>query len=75
MFPYDGSHMSLAGWLWMALFWSVLLGLLFAAVIGIWRPQSRRADDGRAILELRLARGEVTIEEYDQLRKILEGAR
>ena len=67
---HDASHMTLAGWVWTALFWAVLLGLLSAAAIG--RVRSNDDDDGRAILDRRLARGEIRVGEYDTLRTRLE---
>jgi putative membrane protein len=59
----------LFGGLWMVLFWAVLIGL------GVWllnritaRPESQSPLD---IAKQRLARGELTLEQYEVLRQKL----
>ncbi len=53
-------------------------GLIILLGLGIWywirshRDIRRREDDPRAILELRLARGEITLEEYEKIRQRLK---
>lgn len=54
------------------------IGLIIALGLGIWywirshRDIRGRNDDPLAILKLRLARGEITLEEYEELRRHLE---
>lgn len=53
----------------------VLLGLLVWAVVSGTRrtgPASSSASDARALLDERLARGEVSVEEYRKLREALK---
>jgi len=53
--------------------WIVVLGLVVWAVVSAaTRRESREAtDSARAVLDGRLARGELTIEEYEKLRATL----
>lgn len=58
-----------------AIVFLVLLGLLVWAVVsGIRRvgPASSPASDARALLNERLARGEISVEEYRKLREVLQ---
>ncbi|MCL4318708.1 MAG: SHOCT domain-containing protein [Firmicutes bacterium] len=54
------------------------LGLIIVLGAGIWywvgshRDIRRHDDDPLAILELRLARGEITVEEYERIRERLQ---
>jgi len=77
---YDG--MGAGGWILMTLFWIVLVALIVWGVTQLF-PRSGGAEDGAAqtsgpdpktILDLRLARGEIDIETYDELREKLEDA-
>jgi putative membrane protein len=63
----------------MALFWFAVLALIIWALIG---PRSSRAttpespargDQAMTVLRERFARGEITAEEYEKARQILEG--
>jgi putative membrane protein len=76
MFWYSG------GWAWwqaglmwggMIAFWSLLGWAVYALVKGIARkPEPPSGDDGaRSILDQRLARGEISPEEYERLRSLI----
>jgi putative membrane protein len=66
------------GLLMMVLFWSGLVALVVLALRG--RDANRRLDggtshpDARAILEERFARGEISQDEFDERRRVLEHA-
>jgi putative membrane protein len=66
-------------WLAMIVFWALLTWLVFILVTGaVERPkqpggEEQRDDDARRILDERLARGEINIEEYQRLRNVIEG--
>src|SRR5918912_1048370 len=71
------------GWLWglgMGIGWLVMLAF-WAAVIGLVVLAVRRMTSGSAgespidILERRYAAGEITREQYQEMREVLEGAR
>jgi uncharacterized membrane protein len=77
-----GEHMTTAGWVFMSLGMLILVVLLVALVMWIMsqrgRPdggQSPRSNmSAREVLDHRLASGEVTADQYDQLRKRLDPA-
>ena len=58
-----------AGWLMMTIgmggFW-ILGALLVVALVRSGRPTSPESTDARDILERRLARGEIDVDEYQQ---------
>jgi putative membrane protein len=68
-------------WLAMIAFWALLIWLIYALVTGVIgrgrqpeRGEEQRGDDdARRILDERLARGEIDIEEYQRLRDVIEG--
>lgn len=69
------------GWAWMALgmivFWTVLILIAVAAYGALTRgsPESPgRRRDARALLDDRLARGELDVEEYHARCRALEDA-
>ena len=71
-----------AGLMWLAMiaFWALLIWLIYALVTGAIgrgrqpeRDEERHGDDARRILDERLARGEIDIEEYQRLRDVIEG--
>ena len=66
-----GWTMSIDGWLWMAAWVAVL-----AAAVWLLTRSSGRAvhDDPVAILRVRLARGEITPEEFERTRALLESS-
>lgn len=69
--------MGTGGWVVMALvmilFWGAIIALIVWAVRS--GTQTRSGGDPRTILDRRLAAGEITIEEYEQRRSILDGTR
>lgn len=69
-------ELGVGGWVLMGLFWATFLGLVLWAVSRLFRPASttggvdeaeREVDDAHD-LDLRLARGELDISEYQTLR-------
>lgn len=66
-----GWTMSFEGWLWMAA-WVVVL------VAAVWlltrSPDQAPQDDPVALLRARLARGEITPEEFERTRSLLESS-
>ncbi|HEX6329714.1 MAG TPA: SHOCT domain-containing protein [Actinomycetota bacterium] len=71
----DGSD-----WVWgtlmMVLFWGGLVAAI-AFAVRAWGGRSERGSgpiDARAILENRFARGEISPEEFEERRKVLESA-
>jgi putative membrane protein len=67
-------------WVGMIAFWALLIWLVYALVTGAvgrgrqaGRGEERRGEDARRILDERLARGEIDIEEYQRLRDAIEG--
>ena len=66
-------------WLAMIAFWALLIWLIYALVTGAigWgrrpeRGEERGDGDARRILDERLARGEVDLEEYQRLCEVLD---
>jgi putative membrane protein len=53
--------------------WIVLIGVVIWAVVksGTTRTSTASTDSARAVLDTRLARGELSIEEYRKLREVL----
>jgi putative membrane protein len=80
---YWNGHMTTAGWI-IAILWTVIILALIAGAIA-WlastltsRGPSRTggaADEAsaREILDRRLAKGELTVEQYKQLREAIDG--
>lgn len=78
---WDGG-MSATGWFFMSLFWILLVLVVIWAAANLFPSRGRFADgrgtltappeDPRAILDLRLARGEIDVDTYDTLRAKLE---
>jgi putative membrane protein len=69
-----------AGLMWLAMiaFWGVLIWAIYALIAGARRGGTaergeRQPGDARAILDQRLARGEISPEEYRRLRDVLDG--
>jgi uncharacterized membrane protein len=74
-----GERMTAGGWIFMALGMLVLLALIVALVLWIVSQQhksdSRLSPAGlsdREVLDHRLVSGEITPDQYDQLRNMLE---
>ncbi len=75
-----GWGMGLAGWIFMALFWIVVIGLIVWAVIallpGARTTGGRAGHEGpREILDRRFALGEIDAEQYRRAREELDAAR
>ncbi len=70
--------MSLMGGLGMLLFWALIIGLVIWAIVTLTRLSQAGSSRGPAtdtaldILRRRLAAGEITPQEYDELRRKLE---
>lgn len=67
-------------WLVMIAFWALLIWAIYALITSVTRRQDRtepggqrQPGDARRILDERLARGEISPEEYQQLREVLDG--
>jgi putative membrane protein len=74
-----GWGMGMGGWIFMALFWIVLLGLIVWGV-GALLPRTPYGQGGRPerpeeILDRRFALGEIDIEQYRRARENLTAAR
>jgi putative membrane protein len=62
------------GMLMMLVFWGGLAALIVYLVRGgPGRDSGRSAPDARAILEERFARGEISREEFEERKRVLEG--
>jgi uncharacterized membrane protein len=65
----NGWTMGLEGWLWMAA-WALVV------VVMVWllvrEPRHSQADDAQATLRARLARGEISPDEFERARRLLE---
>jgi putative membrane protein len=64
-----GWSMGYEGWLWMGLWTLVLVGLVFVLVR---EPRRDAHDDALEILRGRLARGEITPDEFEHARRLLD---
>jgi len=69
---HDGGYMvGMHAWWW--LFWVILIGVLFVALRG---GSARRHPTGRespsAVLQRRLAAGEITPQQYEERRALLD---
>ena len=64
-----GWTMGLDGWLWMGLW---IVALLFMVWLLVREPRRNERDDALATLRARFARGEISPEEFEQARLLLE---
>ncbi len=62
--------MTLGGWIWMGV-WIVALLVMIWLIVGGGRDRGPQ-DDPQEILRARFARGEISREEYEQARRLLE---
>ena len=73
MWPYYGDGWS---WLWMAgmmvVFWGAVVFAIVWVVRALTAPK-RGVDDSITTLRKRLAAGEITPDEFEKTRKILQG--
>jgi hypothetical protein len=65
----NGWTMGLEGWLWMGVWALVVIGLVWLLVR---EPHRSQLDDAAATLRSRLARGEITPDEFERARRLLE---
>ncbi len=63
-FPFDG-------WLSLALLVLLTIVVVWLFVSALSRRDRRPTDEAEAILRARLARGEISPEEYEQTRRVL----
>jgi putative membrane protein len=62
------------GWLWMVVFWGLIVWAIYAVVTRLDRKPDRRQPDepdALTILEQRFARGELTAEQFEEMRSRL----
>lgn len=64
-----GWSMGVEGWIWMGAWILVLVGLVWVLVR---EPRRSERDDAMDILRARLARGEITADEFEHARGLLE---
>lgn len=77
MFWYGGHWAWWQGglmWIGMLVFWGVLILAVYAMITNLTRKpgQEPGGGDARAILDGRLARGEISPEEYQRLRDLMD---
>jgi uncharacterized membrane protein len=67
---------NMVGWLWMLpvmiIFWGVVIGVMVLVIRAVSMPRWDRETPMDA-LRRRLASGQITRDEYEQTRKLLEG--
>jgi putative membrane protein len=78
---YWGNHMSTGSWIFSILGTLIILGLIVGLIVWIVSPNSRSdtssdatGESAREILDRRLANGELTAQDYKQLREALNDA-
>ena len=78
---YWGNHMGTGGWIFSILATLIFVALIVALIVWLVSPNSRSdhspdvsAESPREILDRRLASGEITTEQYEQLRDALDHA-
>jgi len=78
--PSYGPHMMGGGWWWMWIVWVVgfvlfvlLIYFLVAGLRGGERPAEPPRETPLEILQKRYARGEISREEYERMKRDLEG--
>jgi putative membrane protein len=75
-----GDGWGIGGGLMMLLFWGVLIALVVFLIRGFGAPPSQAekkwsAPDAWEILAQRFARGEISVEEFEQRRRVLDRTR
>jgi uncharacterized membrane protein len=66
----NGWTMGLDGWLWMGAWIVALVGMVWLLVRAPTRPPER--DEALEVLRSRLARGEITPDEFERARSLLD---
>ena len=75
---YWGDHMSTGSWIFSILATLIILAIIIGLIVWIVSPASRSGsatttgESAREILDRRLASGELTVEQYSQLREALD---
>jgi len=74
-----GYGITSAGWIVMVLFWVLFVAGLALLVVWLSRTAGARGESASsaqpgAILKERYARGEITLEQYEQMRRRIEGS-
>ncbi len=62
------------GWLWFVLFWGVIVGLVSWAVYRLSGRSEERHPGPLEIAKERYARGEISAEEFERIRRALREA-
>ncbi len=65
----NGWTVGLEGWIWMAA-WALVL--VFVVWLLVREPRRSGGDDALDTLRARLARGEITTDEFEKARRLLE---
>lgn len=72
-------HMTTAGWIVSVVWMLIIVALIVAALLFLLSGARSRGDGGnvppREILDRRLASGELSVEEYERLRRTLADGR
>jgi len=78
---YWGNHMGTGDWIFSILGTLIILGLIVGLIVWIVSPNSRSQNSpdatgasAREILDRRFASGELTAQDYEQLREALNDA-
>jgi uncharacterized membrane protein len=78
---YWGNHMGTGDWIFSILGTLIIIGLIVGLIVWIVSPNSRSqsspdttGESAREILDRRLANGEITAQDYKQLREALNDA-
>ena len=78
---YWGNHMGTGGWIFSILGTLIIIGLIVTLIVWAVSPRGDRSGSAtgaggsaREILDRRLASGELTAEQYEQLRETLGDA-
>jgi putative membrane protein len=65
------------GWLYMVFFWGLVIAAVIAVTIAITRKKDGGGPEGESAMEIlkkRYAKGEISKEEYDALKKDISGS-
>jgi putative membrane protein len=64
------------GWLFMVLFWGLVIAAIVAVVVSFTRKSGgngTKSESAMEILKKRYAKGEITKEQYDNMKKDIDG--
>jgi len=75
MWPYSGGG---SGWVWMGfamlLVWSAVIGFVIICVRALAGPRTANSDAALETLRQRLASGQISAEEFEKTRQMLQRA-